>query len=365
MMYPKKLFLVVLLLCSLSGFSQVSVQFIPEIYEKGIDGLMHATIFNGAAKRSVRLNITVTEEKAGKVVTVQTPPFLLIPGNNVIPSSAIRGAKVSISANNTGNYIRKNQYFPQGSYAYNFVVMASSSSEEIIVDQDFNHDVVPPAPMDLIEPYNQDQICEKRPMLSWQPSIPQMPGMLYELLLVEIKEKQNAVEAINYNLPVINQRGIVANLLMYPPVSKDLAEGKKYAWQVTAYKDQTVINRSEVWEFKIDCKDSIANVHEDDYGYRDIEDLVKGNYYVAEGLVKFAVVNSYNEQNLKYEVSCITDPGLKIRSLPKIKLKKGQNKIKLDFSHNFSFKNDYSYILKARLPNGTTKSLRFIYKELE
>jgi len=350
---------------SLCSFAQVNVLFVPEIYGTSMNGLMNATIFNSGPRKDVRLTIAISEQKAGKVLKIQTAPFTLIQGNNIIPSAVVKSAQIAINTNNVGNYLRKNQYFPQGEYEYLFVIISASSSEEVIVDQTFNHDITPPAPLDLIEPYNEDQICEKRPLMTWQPSIPQIPGTLYELLLVEIKEKQNAIEALNYNLPIVNQKGITANILMYPPVSKDLIEGKKYAWQVTAYKDQTIINRSDVWQFKIDCKDSISNIPESDLGYRDIEDLSKGNYYVAEGLVKFAIVNPYNQQKLKYEITCITNPGNKVRNLPRITLKKGQNKIKLDFSHNFSFKDGNSYIMKAYLPNGTARSLRFIYKDLE
>jgi len=361
-----KIFLLTVFLCSsLIGKSQTNIQFIPEIYGTSINGLMNATIFTVAQKNAVRLSITVSEAKAGKIVTIQTPPFNLIQGNNLIPQVAVRAAKVSIAENNIGAYLRKNQYFPEGAYEYAFTIIAASSSEEIIVDQTFIHDIVPPAPMDLIEPYNEDKICEKRPVFTWQPSIPQVLGTLYQLLLVEIKERQNAVEALNYNLPIVNQKGIFANMLMYPPIAQDLVQGKKYAWQVTAYKDQTVINRSAVWAFKVDCQDSISAVVDTDWGYRDIEDLVKGNYYVAEGTVKFALINAYQEQKLQYTVVCTSHPSTVVRNLPKVKLKRGTNKIKLDFSHNFSFKEDYSYVLKVKLPNGIQKDLRFIYKEVK
>lgn len=364
MSYFKKI-ICTLVICA-SGFAamaQVSIQFVPEVFGRSMDGLMNASIFNVSGKRDVRLRITVTEAKAGKVLVMQTQPFALVPGNNLVPVTAVRSAKIDIAANTVGNYIRRNQYFPIGSYDYEFVVFSASSSEEIIVEQNFTQDLVPPAPLDLIEPYNDDEICEKRPTFTWQPSIPQVPGMQYSLLMVEVKDKQNAVEALNYNLPIVNQRGIVANVLMYPPISKELTVGKKYAWQVTAYKDQTVINRSEVWSFKLNCEDTVANKPEIDNGYRDIEDLAKGNYYIASGWMKFAVINSYEEQALKYSISCLNEPTLKIRSLPKVKLKRGQNKIGIDFSHNSSFKDGNSYVMKVSLPNGSSKSLRFIYRE--
>lgn len=361
----KRLILVILLFVSVPALSQVSVQFVPELFGRSIDGLMNASIYSLKDRRSVRLNITVSEAKTGKVLSIQTQPFTIVPGLNLLPPSTVKTSRVSISNTSTGNYVRQHGYFPTGDYDYAYVIMASSSSEEIIIDQNFSQEITPPAPFDLIEPYNEDQICEKRPMFTWQPSLPQVTGSLYQLTLVEMKDKQNAVEALNYNLPIVNQKGIVTNLLMYPPVSKDLTTGKKYAWQVTVYKDQAIINRSEVWSFKVDCTDTVSSKLEDDNGYRDIEDLLKGNYYVAQGSVKFAIVNSYAEQSLKYGITCITDPNQKVRALPKKKLLKGKNKVNIDLSHNFSFKDGYSYLLSVELPNGSTKKLRFIYKELE
>jgi len=362
-MLNKILVLMVFIGFSCAVSAQVSIQFIPEVYGRNLSGLLNAGILNTGGKMNVRLSITVTEEKAGKVVSVLTQPFVIVPGSNMIPASAARSASVQLANNKVARFIQQNSAFPQGNYEYSYKVISAISVEEIIVDQTFEQEVLPPAPLDLIEPYNEDKICNKQPLLTWQPSIPTIPGTQYELLMVEMKDRQSAVEALNYNLPIVKQKGIVNTMLLYPPASKALTEGKKYAWQVTAYKDQTVINRSEVWEFTLDCKEE-KEVVEDDNGYRDIEDLVKGNYYVARGSVKFSLVNSYNEQPLKYSIQCVTDPNQKMRSLPKVKLKRGRNKIHLDFSRNYSFKDEYSYILKVYLPDGMSKSLRFVFRDL-
>jgi hypothetical protein len=343
--------------------AQTSIVFVPEVYGTTLNGLFRASIFNASGVKSVRMNITVTEARAGKIATIQTGVFTIAPGNNIIPSGVARTASVAMAQNATANFIRRNQYFPQGDYEYSFNIYSASSSEEIIIDQTFNNEITPPAPLDLIEPYDQDEICEKRPLLTWQPSMPKVDGLLYQVMLVEIKDKQNAVEALNYNLPIVNQKGVVANLLVYPPNSKELVAGKKYAWQVSAYRDQTVINRSDVWSFEVNCQDTVSAVIPTDYGYRDIEDLVKGNYYVADGQIKFALVNSYGEQELKYNILCINNPSKKIKNLPKLRLKRGQNKINIDLSHNFSFEDNYSYIMKIQMPDGSQKSLRFLYKQ--
>ncbi|TKC55290.1 DUF928 domain-containing protein [Pedobacter hiemivivus] len=362
-MLNKVLIFIVFIAFSCSVSAQVSVHFIPEVYGRSLDGLMNASIMNAAEKRNVRLLVTVTEEKGGKILRIMTPPFTIVPGNNGIPPAAVRSANVQMGNGDMAGFIQRNGYFPQGNYEYNYAVVSAVAIEEVIVEQIFEQEVLPPAPLDLIEPFNEDKICNRQPLLTWQPSMPNIIGTMYELLMVEIKDRQSPVEALNYNLPIVKQKGIMTPMLLYPPSSKDLIEGKRYAWQVTAYKGQTIINRSEVWEFKLDCKEE-EEPAEDDNGYRDIDDLFKGNFYIAHGVVKFALVNSYDEQPLKYTITCITDPKQKTRSLPKVKLKKGKNKINIDLSNNFSFKDGYSYILKASLPNGMSKSLRFIFKDI-
>jgi hypothetical protein len=164
-------------------------------------------------------------------------------------------------------------------------------------------------------------------------------------------------------LPVINQSNIVSPILPYPSIAPQLVKGKKYAWQVTAYKDQTVLNRSEIWEFTVDCQDSVKKVADD--GYRDIEDLSRGNYYIAAGFLKFALVNPYQAQDLKYAITSLNNPDKKIKRLPKLKLKTGNNQVQIDLTATNSFTDEKYYILKVQLPNGTTKSLRFLYMEVK
>ena len=356
----RNIIIAILFFFSIPVSGQVSIQFIPEVHGRNIDGLFQASILNTTQQQaSVSLTVVVTESNAGKILTLQTQPFTLYPGNNPIPASAIRSANIQAGTSNIARLVQQSGYFPQGAYEYSFTLDSKISigiPEQI--EQTFDYELTPSAPLSLIEPFDQDKICEKNPLLTWQPSLPAIPGLLYQLQLVEIKERQNAIEALNYNLPLVNQNGIFNHILLYPPSAKALEEGKSYAWQVTAY-------RSDVWEFMVDCKDSVETEKETDKSYRDIEDLLKGKYYVARREVRFALINSYAEQPLSYQITCVTNPKQKIRRMPKLILKTGRNQISLDLSTNSAFKDGYSYILKVILPNGSSKSLRFLYKDIE
>src|SRR6185312_10178950 len=100
-----------------------------------------------------------------------------------------------------------------------------------------------------------------------------------------------------------------------------------------------------------------------DDGYRDIGDLTKGNYYIAVGAIRFAIINPYKAANFKYEIESLSKQGKKIKGLPKIKMETGKNKIMIDLADTDAFLDGDSYLMKLWMPDGSTKNLRFIYKD--
>jgi hypothetical protein len=358
----KKIIFILFTFFSANGFAQVTFQFLPEIQGRSLDGLFNIRLLNQSGARSGYLSIEVTERKSGMVVKIQTQPFTLVQGLNTVPGAAIRAARIQFADNRIGVITRNDNIFPAGDYDYCFTLNPSGGSLTMPEEQCYSYELLPFAEMHLVEPIDRDTLCNKRPTLSWQPLLPGIPGASYQLVMAEIKKGQNAVEALNYNLPVINQSHINAPVLPFPAIAKELEEGKTYAWQVTAYKQQTVLIRSEVWSFREQCNEKKPTVVLPDDGYRDVEDLVKGNYYLAFGSIKFAVTNPYKAQELQYQIESLNNPGKKIKGLAKVKLLTGKNKVTLALADNDAFKDGYSYIIKLWLPDGTTKNLRFIYK---
>ena len=353
-----------LMLLGNETFCQVSFQFFPEIYGRNVDGLFNCRIINGTGVRTATLNIAVTERRNGTIVMIRTQPFRLLQGSNIIPVMAARNASVQYPNSTIAVIVNHDHSFPVGDYEYCFSLNFNDNKNDAIAEQCFDYQLVPFAELNLVEPYNKDTVCDKRPMLTWQPLLPGVEGSSYQLVLSEVKSDQNAVEALNYNLPIINQSHIFSTVLPYPAIDMELEEGKTYAWQVTAYKNQTILNRSEIWVFKEHCKDAKKkeNILPDD-GYRDINDLIKGNYYIANAYIKFALINPYREKPLKYQIVSLNNPSKKIKGLPKVTLIKGKNKVKIDLFNTDSFTDGDSYLLQLQLPDGTGKELRFTYRD--
>lgn len=358
----KYLLISLLLLFSASGaLAQITFQFIPEINGRNIDGLFSCRIAAPAASIRGVLSITVRERVAGTICVIRTPEFIIRPGANPIPVAAARGAAIRFSNNRTGQLTGATRAFPQGDYEYCYS-LTISGSDNPPVEQCFDYTLEPFAELNLIDPYDKDKICDKRPLLTWQPLIPAIPGALYQLVLSEIKSGQSPTEALNYNLPLVNQSGVVSPVLPYPSIAPELESKKRYAWQVTAYKDRTILNRSQVWEFTVDCRDSVKK-QPDSSSFRSIQDLQRGNFYIADRQLKFALVNPYQAQDLQYEIYAVTGSGKKVKHLPKVKLLNGANRIMIDLGDTGAFTDNRYYIIYVTLPNGDKKSLRFLYQD--
>lgn len=358
------LVMIVCLLITAVAEAQLSFVFVPEIHGRTVDALFMARTVNmGAQNRLVRLLITVTEQKSGKITDIQTPAFQLLPGSNVLPPGLVRTATVVFGNNKAAAITRQSGYFPAGEYEYCLRLADGSkpAATDILAEQCFSWYLQPFSPLLLINPADGDKTCNNRPSFFWQPLLPNVPGLQYRLLLVELKAQQHKTEGINTNLPLINQLNIHTPMMFYPAASRVLEEGKRYAWQVTAYKGTAILAQSEIWEFTNSCIDKVPDSPAT--GFRDIEDLARGNFYVANGKILFAVKNVYNPMPLEYQITCISDPTIRNPRLNKIQLERGTNYVTIPLDDERAFRDGYYYQLEIKLPNGELRRLRLLYRE--
>lgn len=344
--------------------AQVTFSFMPEIQGRTVENIYKVRMGNPGARQTVNLVINVTEAKSGAVVVIRTAPFELMPGINTVPPGAVYNAAVSFGGSRIATVVSQSGFFPEGDYDYCFQLFEGSGhSGGLLEEQCFSYNLQPFSSMQLIQPYDGDKICDKRPTLSWQPLIPAINGVMYRLLLVEVKEGQQRAEALRMNLAIINQRQIPLPMLIYPSLANQLQEGKKYAWQVSAYKNELLLAESEMWDFTVECEKAPAEVQPD--AYRSLDDLTKGNFYIARGQVLFAFNNTYAPTNLQYTIQCLTKPDQVFKKLPTVKVGRGLNQIKVELSEKNGLVDGYFYIMNVTLPSGETKQLRFIYKQPE
>lgn len=360
----KQLLMLIFLCCPFFSTAQVTFNFLPEMQGRTLEGLLMVKMANMETQRKpAYLTITVTEQRSGKIVELRTPQFDLNPGVVSLPPAIMSRSAVQFGSNKLAVVARQTNQFPEGEYEYCFRLFegGKQNTAGLLAEQCFDYSLQPFSALMLVEPYDADRICDRRPMLRWQPLMPAIPGVMYKLMLTEVKEGQEKTEALHYNLPVINQANIQTPMLLYPPAARQLEEGKKYAWQVVAYRNTVLLASSEVWDFTVKCEDSVESLPVE--SFRNIEDLAKGNYYIARGSLMFALQNAYEPVKMSYTIECITKPDTKIKRLPEVMLHRGMNQVVIDLRDSKGFTDGSFYILHVKLVNGEEKQLRFIYKE--
>ena len=107
-----------------------------------------------------------------------------------------------------------------------------------------------PAAISLISPPDHSVITLLNPVFEWT----RFDGDVV-LRLVEVMEGQNASQAIQANVPLIEQRIASVNYLYYESYYPSLVDGAHYAWHVTGFSQSTVGNniavRSEIASFSV------------------------------------------------------------------------------------------------------------------
>ncbi|WP_121356782.1 DUF928 domain-containing protein [Flavisolibacter nicotianae] len=355
-----------LLLLSSKAYTQISVQFSPIAAGRSLQGLATVQIMS-TFQTAVQVALTIRVKEVGgtELLSVKTPEFLLNHGVNFMDRNAFSNARFSFSADYAATVIKQTGNFPEGDYEYCFEIAVISAKDPAVLpfyEQCFTFSVQPITPLLLMSPIEGDVLCNKRPTFIWQPPMPLASDASFRLLLAEVKEKQNAVEAISFNTPVINQAQIRINSLAFPVNIPDLKDGATYAWQVTVYAGKTILKKSEIWEFKVQCREEKNAVEND--GYREVKERLDGHVYYAYGKLRFFFSNPYNEGKLAYRIYPLADKQEEVKGLPTMKVINGYNQFEIDLSELKPFKDGKDYLLKVWLADNKILQLRFVYKEI-
>lgn len=345
--------------------SQVSVNFNASLYGRDLNGLSFTQILNAAPQAVyVRIKVTIREVMQGTVAIVQIPYFQLRTGTNTISHQALLKSNFVFAQNSHGKRLSQTSKLAEGEYEFCFEVTTGDPKTLAITDISefcFQSLISPITPLLLIDPVDGEKFCNTRPNFTWQPPFPLQPGTQFRIIVCEKNEKQTDVEAITYNLPVINIGGLYNNSLIFPAKTPDLKKGHKYVWQVTAYEGKTILTKSEIWQLEIKCEEEKREQSAD--SYRELKEVEDGNYFVANKILRISFNNPYNPGVLNYSITSLSKPDEKIGRLPQLKLSAGLNKYEIDLSENNSFKKDEEYMIIVRLENNRTLKLRFIYTD--
>lgn len=344
--------------------AQVTINFNAPVYGQSLDGLAFVQLMNSSNEDvKATVIIRVSEQTAGNVLTGTIVSVPLNRGSNTLDRAAFSRGRFSFGNNYYGLTVNQTGRFPEGEYEYCFEVEITDSKtawSSPFFENCFVLQLQPLTPLLLINPPDGDENCNTRPSFLWHLPMPFPMDAKCRLILAELKEKQDVAEAINYNVPIINQGNIFGNQLLFPTGAPALKEGKTYAWQVTVYTGKSILKKSEIWTYPVKCEEIKQQPNTD--SYRELKETEDGNFYVADKVLRFSFNNPYSAGDFGYSIVGISNPETVIKGLPQLKMQAGLNKYDIDLSENKSFKNGQEYLLKIKLINGRAMSLRFIYK---
>ncbi|WP_423736514.1 hypothetical protein [Chitinophaga caseinilytica] len=357
------LYLIGILLSACPLRAQINFNYIPAVNGQTLDGLaMVQVVNNGGATLNGALNIRVKDGAGRVVVNIDVPKVSVLPGGNVLHKGVLGNAAVRFGSSPAASLMGQSGRFPEGEYEYCFRFIQANAKpgyDPLIFENCFDHTIQPVSPLLLTDPFNGDQICNTRPSFSWQPPVPIGPDTRYRIVVAAVEEKQDGITALANNRPVINLSELRSQLLPYPPQAPDLEKGKQYAWQVWAYQGKTIITKSEIWQFTIQC-DTVKNQKD---SYREAKPALDGSFYLAKEVLYFSFNNPYRAGRLEYSIYDLSDPLTEIKKLPRVNMKQGINLVDLKLSGNKSFLHGHQYILKIRNAGNAELVLKFSYAE--
>ncbi|RXK85264.1 hypothetical protein [Filimonas effusa] len=357
-----KVFLLMIFIGSYCS-AQVNFVFLPDVNARTVDGLGVFQVQNLTGKPIAGNVIIIVSEQAtlkSGVVVIKTPLVTLPAGNSVFPRNSFVNSSFSFSNNAYASIVSQTRNFPPGEY--NFCFRFKPEDKQADESENcFDGSVQPMVPISLLNPADKDTICQKRPVLSWQPPMPFTSAMRFRLLLTE-KKKGASVMNLLANAPLVLLDNITSTTVSFPSFAADLKEGHTYCWQVIAYQQGVIISRSEIWEFTVQCTETPPKRTAD--SYRELKQLVNGNYYIANRYISFAFTNAYRQEKLNYRIIDLTNGLKEIKNTPDVYLVPGLNKIDIDITE-LGLTVGQSYALKIKPFNEPELEVRFVYKDAD
>ncbi|MEL7247217.1 MAG: hypothetical protein AAFO03_02325 [Bacteroidota bacterium] len=158
----------------------------------------------------------------------------------------------------------------------------------------------------LTYPLDGGKIQEDNPVLQWRP-----PTMLagevltYDLVLVALQAGQSVAEGLARNAPLLTQRIIGAQQLIYPFSAPALQDEVVYAWQITAYWNDYEIGKTDIWTFskgKVAVTPQFKAISTTNQSYPLLQRKISGAYHIVENELCFSFQNRFALPMLDYRI---------------------------------------------------------------
>ncbi len=207
-----------------------------------------------------RFEMVLRDRATGQeVMAATTGQFTLAPGAKQLNASLLTPVQYNYLNGFSGGHLQG--LLPVGTYTACYSLWAVNIKENALAEECVPFDAEPLSPPMLSFPADSAALETAPAQFSWLPPMPagMFNNLQYEMVLTEVREGQQAAEAIQDNLPLYSEANLLSNTLGYRASAAKLETGKWYAWQVTARDNSNFAGKSEVWVFGL-VKDTVAAI---------------------------------------------------------------------------------------------------------
>jgi len=318
---------------------------------------------------SVQLQVVFTEVNTGQpVFTASVSPMMISPGTTQLTPGNIGAVMFNIANPDYQIDPGPNGLLPVGTFnvCYNFLI--DKYNKVVRECQQIN--IPPLGPLLLIQPANGSELENMYPLFSWLPPTPakSLNNLRYDIRLVEIQEQQSPADAIKDNLQVFTTAPLTTTNYPYTNNAASLEPGKKYAWQIIAMNNLTMITKSEVWSFSIK-KDAFRSLlpKPDPVFIKIKKEGAQEGSVIFWGNLRFDFLNESTDQHWNIMIEDLTTARHSSFALPmdSVVLKRGQNLVNYDATVDKRFINKHQYSLRVINEHNEVWLLRFEYRKPE
>ncbi len=353
----KHFLFIAIVLTSLQAHTQLSMTI--QVPPTGVllkNQLWNALIVNNAVgSRQLKLSLVLSDLDAHlPVLSATTMPFLISAG-----AKQLRASDVSVLYNyEPASTMDRdpNGFLSAGNYEACYTLLDVTNVHEVETLEDcIDFTVEPLMPPMLNMPANQG-VLKSITQFSWLPPSPIniFNNLTYNIIVTEVQAGQTAAEAIQQNIPVINNNN--QNLFLTPSLNPVLDTGKVYAWQVIAKNKNFYSAQSEVWTFKL-ITSNADSIQQKSQSFIELK-----NTQEASGINilkdKTLQLKYYSFDPAHTVTITFYDPESKIVKQLKEKIVYGDNLLRLILDNSFKVKK--TYLVEIQLNNTQKLTTSFI-----
>jgi len=327
-----------------------------------------AVINSGGAMRA-QIELSMTDLSSNQQVLTATTRVLDFPkGLRQVRMSDVTPVTYNVLAPGLNTGSGAEGFLPVGNYelCYSLVRIDEAGSERV-AEQCESVVIEPLSPPQLVIPTDSERVELTRPLFTWLPPSPYtlFAKLSYDLKLVEVQSLQTGAEAVQDNMPLVQQSNLAVANLQYPVSLPELDTAKLYAWQVTARSSGLEVAKSEVWTFRVRKLFPLLKDRPVLETYAKLRRENDGSYIISNGLLRYQYLNEWNDSTVDCKLYDISSP--KRSELPLdsnyIAVSYGENYNKMDLSESALLKDQHFYQLELVNSKQEHWYLKFQYRK--